>query len=81
MAGLSHGRQLILGSLTPHEPGSYITRPEGVTEDEHAAHHGDGGKAATAEANTGLLYVADTATSRIVKTLEVPGPVHHVLVT
>ncbi|WP_211310889.1 YncE family protein [Halomonas denitrificans] len=75
------GEQLILGSLTPHEPGSEIARPEGVTEDEHAAHHGDGAAASPEKARTGLLYVVDTATSRLVRTLEVPGPVHHVLVT
>ncbi|WP_280549200.1 MULTISPECIES: YncE family protein [unclassified Halomonas] len=75
------GQQLILGSLTPHESGREIARPEGVTEDEHAAHHGDGGTVSLEEASTGLLYVADTATSRISRTLEVPSPVHHVLVT
>ncbi|PXX97226.1 YncE family protein [Halomonas sp. LBP4] len=75
------GQQLILGSLTPQQPGSEIARPEGVTEDEHAAHHGDASTASMEEASTGLLYVADTATSRIIRTLEVPGPVHHVLVT
>ncbi|WP_129140144.1 beta-propeller fold lactonase family protein [Modicisalibacter coralii] len=75
------GQQLILGSLTPHEPGTEIARPEGVTEDEHAAHHGDGGTVSREAASTGLLYVADTVTSQVVRTLEVPGPVHHVLVT
>jgi len=74
------GQRLILGSLTPHEPDTEIARPESVTEDEHAAHHG-GGATSTKAPGTGLLYVADTATSRIVRTLEVPGPVHHVLVT
>ncbi|MDI5933838.1 YncE family protein [Halomonas kalidii] len=75
------GQRLILGSLTPHESSREIARPEGVTEDEHAAHHGDAGTTSMEEANTGLLYIADTATSRIIRTLEVPGPVHHVLVT
>ncbi|MFG6159531.1 YncE family protein [Halomonas sp. 1390] len=75
------GRQLIVGSLSPQDAGSELARPEGVTEDEHAAHHGDGGTASTKAASTGLLYVTDTATSRIVRTLDVPGPVHHVLVT
>lgn len=75
------GRQLILGSLSPHEPNTEIPRPEGVTEDEHAAHHGNSGTASQQDTNRGLLYVADTATSRLVRTLEVPGPVHHVLIT
>ncbi|MBB3140296.1 YncE family protein [Halomonas organivorans] len=71
------GRQLILGSLSPHEPNTEIP----LTEDEHAAHHGNGGTVSRETTNTGLLYVADTATSRLVRTLEVPGPVHHVLIT
>ncbi|TLF52521.1 YncE family protein [Halomonas urmiana] len=75
------GRHLIVGSLSPHDAGREIARPEEVAEDEHAAHHGDDGTTSTRAANTGLLYVADTATSRLSRTLEVPGPVHHVLVT
>ncbi|SFI01106.1 YncE family protein [Modicisalibacter xianhensis] len=75
------GRHLIVGSLSPQDAGREIVRPEGVTEDEHAAHHGDGATTSPEEASTGLLYVVDTATSRIVRTLEVPGAVHHVLVT
>ena len=75
------GRYLVVGSLTAHESQEPVSRPEGVTEDEHAAHHGGGAAAASEESNTGLLYVVDTATNAIVRKLEVPGPVHHVLVT
>jgi YVTN family beta-propeller protein len=75
------GRYLIVGSLTAHESQEPVSRPEGVTEDEHAGHHGGGAAAASEESNTGLLYVVDTATNAIVRKLEVPGPVHHVLVT
>ena len=75
------GRYLIVGSLTAHESEEPVSRPEGVTEDEHAAHHGGGVAATSEETNAGLLYVVDTATNAIVRKLEVPGPVHHVLVT
>lgn len=75
------GRYLVTGSLTAHESEELVSRPEGVTEDEHAAHHGGGAAAASEKSNTGLLYVVDTATNAISRTLEVPGPVHHVLVT
>ncbi len=75
------GRYLIVGSLTAHESEEPVSRPEGVAEDEHAAHHGGGAAATSEESNTGLLYVVDTATNAIVRKLEVPGPVHHVLVT
>jgi len=75
------GRYLVAGSLSAHEGQKPASRSEGVTEDEHAAHHGGGAAAVSEESNTGLLYVVDTATNAIARKLEVPGPVHHVLVT
>ncbi|MDI4638292.1 MULTISPECIES: YncE family protein [Halomonadaceae] len=75
------GRYLIAGSLTPRDTKENVSPPEGVTEDEHAAHHGGGEKSAANQQNTGVLYMVDTTTNAIVRKLEVPGPVHHVLVT
>ena len=75
------GHYLVAGSLTAHDSEEPISRPEGVTEDEHAAHHGGEATAAPEDANTGRIYVVDTAKSAITRTVEVPGPVHHVLVT
>ncbi len=75
------GRYLVVGSMSAHEGQEPVSRPEGVTEDEHAAHHGGGAAAVLEGSNTGLLYVVDTATNAIARKLEVPGPVHHVLVT
>ena len=75
------GRYLIAGSLTPRDTKENVSPPEGVTEDEHAAHHGGGEKSAANQQNTGVLYMMDTTTNAIVRKLEVPGPVHHVLVT
>ena len=75
------GRYLVVGSLSAHEGQEPVSRPEGVTEDEHAAHHGGGAAAVSDESNTGLLYVVDTVTNAIARKLEVSGPVHHVLVT
>lgn len=75
------GKYLVAGSLTPRDIEESVSRPEDMTEDEHAAHHGGGGKAPADEQSTGLLYVVDTTTHSIVRKLEVPGPVHHVLVT
>lgn len=75
------GRYLVVGSLSARESQGEVSRPAGVAEDEHAAHHG-GGVATDAEnSNTGLIYIVDTNTNSIDRTLEVPGPVHHVLVT
>ena len=71
----------MVGSLSAHDRQEPVSRPEGVSEDEHAAHHG-GGKSTELEAgSTGLLYLVNTATKTIDRKLEVPGPVHHVLVT
>ncbi|MBD3639509.1 MAG: YncE family protein [Marinobacter sp.] len=75
------GRYLVVGSLTAHDNQVVPERPEGVTEDDHAAHHGGGGAAAADSSGTGRLYVVDTNTGTIARILEVPGPVHHVLVT
>jgi DNA-binding beta-propeller fold protein YncE len=75
------GAYLVVGSMSAHEGQEPVSRPEGVTEDEHAAHHGGGAATVSDDSNTGLLYVMDTATNTIARKLEVPGPVHHVLVT
>lgn len=75
------GRYLVAGSLTAHGSQKPVSRPEGMTKDEHAAHHGGGAAAVSEESNIGLLYVVDTVTNEIARKLEVPGPVHHVLVT
>ncbi|AOY87742.1 hypothetical protein BKP64_05905 [Marinobacter salinus] len=75
------GRYLVVGSLTAHDNQDAPKRPEGVTAEDHAAHHGGGSTAASASSGTGRLYVVDTGTNTIVRVLEVPGPVHHVLVT
>lgn len=75
------GRYLVVGSLTAHDDQEAPERPSGVSEEDHAAHHGGGGSTAAKSPGTGRLYVVDTSTNAIVRVLEVPGPVHHVLVT
>lgn len=80
-APMLYGQQLILVSLTPHGPNTERPHTGGVTEDEHAAHHGNGGTASREATNTGLLYVADTTTSRLIRTRVMHGPGHHALIT
>ncbi len=75
------GRYLIVGSLTAHDNQEAPVRPEGVTEDEHASHHGAQDGAAQKQPGSGRIYVVDTSTNDIDRVFEVPGPVHHVLVT
>lgn len=74
-------RYLIVGSLTAHDNQAPPVRPEGVTEDEHASHHGGQSGAKPAKPGTGRIYVVDTSTYEIDGVFEVPGPVHHVRVT
>ncbi|MDK8463270.1 YncE family protein [Marinobacter sp. SS13-12] len=75
------GRYLIVGSLTAHDNQEPPVRPEAVTEDEHASHHGAQGGTVPKQPGTGRIYVVDTNTNEIDSVFEVPGPVHHVLVT
>lgn len=75
------GRFLVAGSLTPRESGETPSKPAGVSEDEHAAHHGGGGDTAASSSTQGTLYLIDTASKVVVRQFDVPGPVHHVLVT
>lgn len=76
------GRFLVAGSLTPRESGEKPSKPAGVSEDEHAAHHGGGGNGAATSSNShGTLYLVDTSSNEVVRQFDVPGPVHHVLVT
>lgn len=70
-----------MGSLTAHDNQEPPVRPEGVTEDEHASHHGAQGGAVPTQPGTGRIYVVDTSTHEIDSVFDVPGPVHHVRVT
>ncbi|GHD44607.1 Lactonase, 7-bladed beta-propeller [Marinobacter persicus] len=75
------GRFLIVGSLTAHDGQKTPDRPAGVSEDEHAAHHGGGNTTAPEASGTGRIYVVDTRTNATDRVFEVPGPMHHALVT
>lgn len=75
------GQYLVVSSLSSFDRREPVTRPEGVSEDDHAAHHGGGQATESETASTGLLYIVNTSTRAIDRKLEVPGPVHHVLVT
>lgn len=75
------GRFLVAGSLTPRESGEAPSKPAGVSADDHAAHHGGGGDTAASSNPQGTLYLIDTASQEVIRQFDVPGPVHHVLVT
>ncbi len=83
LAGTPDGRFLIAGSFEERVPGSASPeKPAGVTEDEHAAHHGAapaGPKKDDAAVST--VSVIRTADGSIVRRIDVPGAVHHVAVS
>jgi YVTN family beta-propeller protein len=83
LAGTPDGRFLIAGSYQERELGGEApAKPSGVSEDEHAAHHG----AAPAGAQESGLVVSTvsivrTADGSVVRRIDVPGAVHHVAVS
>jgi len=79
------GRFLVAGSLTEHPKGALPPKPKEMSEAEHAAHHGssdkqDAGKGAELQ-STGMVYLIDAKSRHILRHIDVPGAVHHVLVT
>jgi YVTN family beta-propeller protein len=83
LAGTPDGRLLIAGSYEERAPDSAAPdKPTGVTEEDHAAHHG----AAPAGASktppvVSTVSVIRTADKSIVRRIDVPGVVHHVAVS
>lgn len=84
LAAYRSGSMALAGSLNPIESGSVADKPAGMSDDEHAAHHGASGGGANQilsnAASTGITYQIDTAQRRIVKQITVPGFVHHTVV-
>jgi len=84
LAGAAGVPYLIAGSyaeITADEAAS-IPNPEGVTEDEHAAHHATPAAGAMpASAGRSILTVLDAASGSVVRRIEVPGAVHHTAVS
>ena len=87
LAGTPDGRFLIAGSFETRVPDKAVAKPKGVSEDEHAAHHGAAsagaknalpGKA-TSEVST--VSVIRTSDGSVIRRIDVPGAVHHVAVS
>jgi len=83
LAATPDGRFLVAGSFEEREAGSAVPdKPSGVTEEEHAAHHGgapDGAEKAGAVVST--VSVVRTSDGSVVRRIDVPGVVHHVAVS
>lgn len=83
LAGTPDGQLLIAGSFEARMAGGEAPeKPSGMSEDEHAGHHG-GSAAATGETDSAIstMSVLRTADNAVVRRVEVPGAVHHVATT
>ncbi len=82
LAGTPDGRFLIAGSFEERSPGAEpVEKPAEVSLDEHAAHHGGGAEAARSGAAVSTVSVVQTADGEVVRRIDVPGAVHHVVVS
>ncbi len=83
LAGTPDGKFLIAGSFEERGmDGRAPAKPEGVSEDEHAAHHG-GSDMTTASggAKVSTVTIIRTADGSVARSIDVPGAVHHVTVS
>lgn len=84
LAGAPGVPYLIAGSYaeTAADDATSVAKPEGVTEDEHAAHHAKPAVGAMPkDAGRSILTVLDSASGSVVRRIEVPGAVHHTAVS
>ncbi len=83
LARTPDGQFLLAGSFEEREAGGEaLAKPSGISEDEHAAHHG-GSAAVAGKAGSGVstVSVVRTADGSLVRRIDVPGAVHHVAVS
>lgn len=81
LAGAPGAKYLVAGSYAEvaKEAAAAPAKPEGVTQDEHEAHHAPkAAQAMPADATVSILTILDTQSGEVVRRLEVPGAVHHV---
>lgn len=84
LGGAPGARYLVAGSYaeTTADKAPAIAKPAGVTEDEHAAHHGAGTQSTSSSSGTvSIVTIINAADGSPVRRLEVPGAVHHVAVS
>jgi len=84
LAGATGVPYLIAGSYAEIavDEAASVSKPEGVTEDEHAEHHAKPvAGAMPKDAGRSILTVLDAASGSVVRRIEVPGAVHHTAVS
>lgn len=79
------GRFLVAGSQSERPKGTVPGKPDDISEEDHAAHHGAAGKVAVPlnekGESSGMVYLVDAEKRRVLRIIDVPGAVHHTLVT
>jgi len=83
LAATPNGEYLVAGSLLEEERGAagVPERPEGMSEDEHAAHHAPpAGTAVLQTDSVSLVSIVRARDGEILRRIEVPGAVHHIAV-
>jgi len=83
LAATPDGRYLIAGSYEERAANGNPAKPQGISEDEHAAHHQlpAAGSEKPAVASVSTVSVIRTIDRTIVRAIDVPGAVHHVSVS
>lgn len=84
LAGAPGVKYLVAGSFAEidREDASALAAPEGVSEDEHAAHHSAPVKnVGPADAGISIVSIIDAESGDVVRKIEVPGVVHHTAVS
>lgn len=84
LAGTPDGQLLIAGSYTERELGSgEPAKPQGVSAEDHAAHHApkSAEAAATSDMMVSTVTILRQSTGEIIRAVDVPGAVHHVSVS
>ncbi len=78
MGGASDRGILVAGSLT-EVPFGEVKKPDAVSEEDHAAHHGGGDKSSAS--GVSQVTIVDAESHDILRLIKVPGFVHHVAVS
>ena len=84
LSGASGVRYLVAGSYSevPATETLALAKPEGVSEDEHAAHHAKPAAGAMPkDAAISILTILDAKSGEALRRIEVPGAVHHTAVS
>lgn len=84
LAGAPGAKYLVAGSFAEIDRAEAASsaKPEGMSQDDHEAHHAKRDKSAMpADKGLSLVTVLDAETRQVVQRIEVPGAVHHTAVS